>query len=217
MDVPRTPEKALEGFQALLRLAQSGDRAAVDRLFAELEPYMERVAREVAEPGAATESASDIVQEAKVRAWQRLAQFQGGTSDAHTRAMLHAWVGQIVRRVAWNVREARNALRRRAPNRVLVPIGGGGSSSRSQGAGLDPAGSGATPSAAVRKDEEAWLVRLALEKAPDATGREVVRLSFFDGLSVRQAAERLGISYAQAREHYHGTLRRLERELKGKL
>ena len=50
-----------------------------------------------------------------------------------------------------------------------------------------------------------------------ARDREIVRLCFFDGLSLRQIAERLQLSYDKVRQRYHRSLKVLERELGGLL
>jgi DNA-directed RNA polymerase specialized sigma24 family protein len=44
-------------------------------------------------------------------------------------------------------------------------------------------------------------------------GVTIVRLHFFDGLSLREIAERLDLSYDQVRHRYQTTLRSLEQEL----
>lgn len=208
----------LDGFDGLVRLAQEGDRSSMDRLFEAMRPYMEKVARDYADPAHAAESVSDLVQESELRAWQRLEQFRGGAGDSDTLAMFHAWVAQIVRRVGLNAVETRNAQRRKDPDRDVVRLGGdGGPGTTSQGEAFEPAGSGSTPSAGYRRDEQARLIQAALEKSPDETGRTVVRLCFFEGLSLRQIAERLGLGYDQVRDRYHSTLKRMERELKGQL
>jgi RNA polymerase sigma factor (sigma-70 family) len=61
------------------------------------------------------------------------------------------------------------------------------------------------------------MVRAALLKIASETDREIVRLYFFDSLSLRQIAERLGLSYDKVRERHHASLRFLERELGGLL
>jgi RNA polymerase sigma factor (sigma-70 family) len=65
----------------------------------------------------------------------------------------------------------------------------------------------------LRTDEQARLVQAALERLADDTDRAILRLRFFDGLSLRQIAERLALSYDKVREHYQSGLGQLEREL----
>jgi RNA polymerase sigma-70 factor, ECF subfamily len=199
-------------FSELLLRAQSGDRRAMDLILEEFQPLLEKTASGYADPDQAAESASDLVQESKLRAWQRVGQFRGAGDEIQLRAMFGAWLGQIARSIGLNAREARNARKRRAPNAVHVRIGGGGGSSTH--AGFDPASSDPTPSAEAGKDERASLIQAALERLPSAESREVLRLCFFDGLTLRQVAERLALTYSQVRERYHAAMRVLERDLK---
>ena len=184
----------------------------MDLILDEFQPVLEKSAGGYADPAQAAESASDLVQESKLRAWQRVGQFRGAGDEVHLRAKFGAWLGQIARSVGINAREARNARKRRMPNAVHVRIGGGGGSSTH--AGLDPASSDPTPSAEAGKDERASLIQSALERLPSAESREVLRLCFFDGLTLRQVAERLALTYSQVRERYHAAMRVLERDLK---
>ena len=85
--------------------------------------------------------------------------------------------------------------------------------SRSSG-GVDPAASGSSPSAGARRKEEAAAVRAALARLSDAEEREVVRLRFFESLSFREVAARLGLTYDQVRERFHVGMQRLEKEMR---
>ena len=64
-------------FSALLLRAQSGDRRAMDLILEEFQSLLEKTASGYADPDQAAESASDLVQESKLRAWQRVGQFRG--------------------------------------------------------------------------------------------------------------------------------------------
>src|SRR5438132_7645747 len=83
----------------LLTQAQSGDRQALERLLAHLRPHLELLASRYVDPADAGDSTADLVQEAALRIWQKLAQFQGGPDDAQTAAMFHKWVSQLVHHV----------------------------------------------------------------------------------------------------------------------
>jgi RNA polymerase sigma factor (sigma-70 family) len=196
-----------------LRLARQGDRQAMDRLLTVLRPRLEKLARRFAEPGSSRGSTADLAQEAALRLWQRLAQFQGGPDDEQTAAMFQDWVSQLVRHLARDRQRQRHAQRREPPGglRRLGGAAGGGASSGA--GGNDPAASGPTPSANVRAEEQAHLIRKALQKIPDPTNRKIVELCFFDGLSLRQIAGQLNLSYDKVRQGYHRSLKLLEREL----
>ena len=80
---------------------------------------------------------------------------------------------------------------------------------------MEPAASGPTPSANAQGDEQRQLIRAALEEILEGEDREIVRLRFFEGLSLRQISERLTLGYDHVRERYQLSMRRLERELAG--
>jgi RNA polymerase sigma factor (sigma-70 family) len=201
------------GFHDLLRRAQAGDRPALDHVLALLRPHLEQLARRYADPARGRASASDLVQEAWLRAWQKLEQFQGGADDAETLALFRAWVGQIVRRVGLNAQRHQQTQRRR-PAQGIVRLGTPGTGdSTNEACNPEPPDREPTPSTNVRTDEQTRLIQTALEKIPDENGRAILRLRFFDDLSLRQIAERLGLSYDQVRARYQVALQRLEREL----
>src|SRR5262249_25969000 len=100
------------------------------------------------------------------------------------------------------------------PPQRLMPISPAASDgAQPPAAGVDPTGREPTPSASLWSEEQARLVQAALAKIADETGREILRLRFFEGLSLRQAAQQLGLTYAQARGRYQSSLQHLETEL----
>jgi RNA polymerase sigma factor (sigma-70 family) len=204
-------------FQDLLRRAQGGDRQAVDELLVLLRPHLEQLARKYADPDRATASTADLVQEAGLRIWQKLDQFKGADDEGQTLAMFGDWVGQIVRHLGLDRQRQRHAQRRK-PSKKLLRLDAGAADRTDTDAGrIDPAGSGPTPSANISAAERARLIQAAVERMPQETDRQIVRLCFFDGLSLRQIAEQLQLSYDKVRQRYHHSLKVLERELGGLL
>jgi RNA polymerase sigma factor (sigma-70 family) len=201
----------------LLRRARAGDRPAMERLLAELHPDLERLAHGHADPGSPGESTVDLVQEAALRIWQRLDQFRGGPDAEQTAAMFRDWVAQLVHHLGLDRQRRQHAQRREPPGKLIRLDGGKEGASGSEGAGLDPLASGPTASANVGAEEQARLIREAVARIPQLTDREIVRLCFFEGQSLRQVAESLQLSYDKVRERYHHALRVLERELGGLL
>ena len=61
--------------------------------------------------------------------------------------------------------------------------------------------------------ERSLLVQRALENIPDEADREIIRLFFFEQLSLSQIAQRLDWSYDRVRERYRQGMRQLERLL----
>jgi RNA polymerase sigma factor (sigma-70 family) len=190
----------VEGFNDLLRRARAGVPEAYATLVRLLGPFLERQAGAMADPSRPSQSTSDLVQEVLVRVWQKIDQFAGTEDDDQSWAMFRAWAGRIVRRLGLNVRRDRNARRRRPPGRA-------------DGLEADPAADDPTASALLRDAEQTDLIRTALERLRGDAGATVVRLQFFEGLSLRQIAGRMGLTYDQVRERRQAGLRRLELEL----
>jgi RNA polymerase sigma factor (sigma-70 family) len=207
----RTDSVAME-FHETLQKAQAGDKQATYELLEIVRPHLERLAHGYADPNQACETTSDLVQEAWLRAWQSLDQFEGGEGAEETLLKFRAWVGRIVHRLGLNQQRDQRAKIRRPEGRAVLPLHGNPLTGL---AGPDPvpAGDGPTPSACVMADEDVAQVQAAIAKLPSAEQRSVIQLRFFEGLSLRQAALRLGITYDTARERYERALALLEREL----
>ncbi len=187
----------------------------MDHLLAVVRPRLEQRAGAWAAPGDPGESTADLVQEAVLRVWEKLDQFRGGPDEEQTTALFHAWLDQIVRHLGQD-RKRRQHAQRRPPAGKRLPLASPGQSS-DEAVGVEPPAGEPTPSADARSTEEARLVQEALARIADPGDREIVRLCFFEGLSLRQIAQRRGISYDKVRERYHCALRGLERELGGLL
>jgi RNA polymerase sigma factor (sigma-70 family) len=198
------------GFHDLLARARAEDRAATDELLALVRPWLEQLARGHAPDG----QASDLVQEAWLRAWQKLDQFQGADDEAQALAMFRAWLARIVTRLGLNAVRDGRARQRVAPGQLLR-LDGRGTASGGSAAVPDPSAGEPTPSAHVQAAEQGRLVREALARLTDPIDRDVVRLRFYEGLSLRQVAARLGCNPETVRQRYHAVLHRLQRDLNG--
>jgi RNA polymerase sigma factor (sigma-70 family) len=200
-----------------LRLAQKGDRQALDRFLALLHPHLVKMVGQYGRRSFSAESTADLVQESSLRIWQRLHQFQGRPNRDQTSRMFWQWASQIVRRLVLDNHRRRNAQCHKPP-RAVLRLAPADRNETSHGKGwIDPAASGPEPAANVRASEQARLVQQALENIPDEKDREIVRLSFFDELSFRQIAGQLNVTYGRVHTGYHRGLQQLERELGGLL
>jgi RNA polymerase sigma factor (sigma-70 family) len=210
------PTRDCQGFHQLVHLAQGGDEEAMGRLLSLVRPYLTHAARDHADPARASQSASDLVQEAEIRVWKGLEGFRGGKDDRETFAKFHAWLGAIVERLGIDVQRKRNSSKRKAPGYYLVPleeVEGEGSAARRAHGGRSPVPRGATPSAGVRAGERSRLVRGAVEGLPQEDQRRILRLYYFEGLSLRQISGQLDLPYHQVKEHYRQAMRFLESAL----
>ena len=201
------------GFHDLLARAHAGDRPAIDELMVRVRPWIEQLARKAAPHQRPNGSVSDLVQEAWLRVWQKLDQFQGAADEAQSLAMFRAWLARIVARLGLNAARDAAALQRRPPGQLL-PLDGVHAENGSLPI-RDPSASGPAPSADLRAEEQARIVQEALARLSDPLDREIIRLRFFEGLSLRQIAHRLDCNHETIRQRYHAVLSRLQQDLKG--
>jgi RNA polymerase sigma factor (sigma-70 family) len=197
-----------DGFRDLVRKAQAGDSEARDQLFQAALPLIERVVRRSAWKVRPDESLSDRVQDVCRRLLVKLDQFCGACEapdDEQAWKLFGGWVRQIVHSVGVNAHRKRD-------DHEPLPAGAGDSTNTG---GCEPAANEQTPSANVRADERSRLVLEAVNKLPDPLNREIVRLRFFEDLSLREIAERLQLTYDVVRERFRLSKRRLQRELEG--
>lgn len=201
-----------EGLSNLLRRARAGEEPARAELLNRLRSALERLAKLHVGPLTAGESVSDLTQEASLRVWERVGEFAGSDDDELTARMLHKWLEQLVRHLAVNRHNARQAQKRQ-PERPIIPLETMGGDNDGSARAFDPAQSGPTPSAIVAAAEQEVQVWHAVEKVTDAVDRQILDLCFRQGLSLRAIADRLSLSYDVVRARYHAGLRSVEREL----
>jgi len=210
-------EMERERFDSLIRSAQAGDQEALKKLLAGVRPYLAKVATGYADPSRASESVSDLIQEAELRAWQRLPQFQGGGADAETHAKFRTWLVQIVRRIVFDRWRATNTQRRKAPGAHMQsidgPIGSGAADSSAGASSRVPPAPGPSPSAGLREEERSALVQQALAHVEDPEDREIIRLYFFEQMSLADIAQHLGQTYDRVRGQYRRGIRQLKKYL----
>lgn len=171
----------------LIARAQKGDRAAFAALLRAHQDEVYTLARRlVGDP----HLASDVAQEALIRAWRALPKFRGD-------ARLSTWLYRITANTAWT---HKNRLRRH------------------QGSSLDdhievaaPAGPD-HPEVAGEIVELRGRLRTALDRLPDAQ-REVVVLKDIYGWSHAEIAGSLEISVTAAKVRLHRARARLARDL----
>lgn len=203
-----------DGFQNLLRCARDGDKEATAKLLARVRPYLRSVANGFDDPSRASRSASDLVQETELRAWQKIAQFKGGDTDHDTFRMFRVWVARIVRGVALDLARRRTSLKRTAPGRASAGCDAG-SPGHTVGRQkeTEPAAEESTASARLLKRERAEMVRRAIDGLPDPADRDIVRGFYFDGVSLRESSTRLDLPYHEVKKRYHASMKALERWL----
>ena len=143
--------------------------------------------------------AEETLQTSYAIAWEKRRSFRG---DADLRTWLFAIIKNVVR----------TELRRRRLRRLLHPW----SIDDREPPDNPPAGASAPGAAAI----DAIDVRRALRALAGRSERQhcVITLVFFEGASLQEAAQILGVSVGTARQHYHRgkvALRQLLREVGG--
>jgi RNA polymerase sigma-70 factor (ECF subfamily) len=182
-------------FTDQLALSRSGDRTALEGMFAPWRPLLRLQARRLlgAELCARVDP-SDVVQEALTQAFQDLDQFRGGTEQEWL-----AWPRVIVAGHAAKARR-HHAAEKRAVDREgpLPPDLPGGSSS--------------DPAACAINHEEAARLAAAIETLPEDM-RQILLLRLVDQEPFDRAGPLLGRSPGAARVLWTRALRRLRQTL----
>lgn len=175
---------------AFLDAARRGDAHAWESLVQEYRPYLFAVVARTTGNCQAVENSS-IVQDALVRAFERIEQFRG-----HTRAELLGWLARIASNKAHDQRLVRK--------HTCMPMGTNGEELL--------AASNSTPSAAENRRERAARVVEAMEKLQPEY-REVVHQRIFLSLGYDEIAANLGRTNEAVRWLWVRAVRRLRKEL----
>lgn len=197
---PAKREDLLEA--ELLRRVREGDgeafQALFDRHLADVEARVRRML-----PAAVRRkvSVADVVQEARITAFARCREFRPGSPGA-----LRGWLLRIAEL------KAREAFRRHA-----------GTAKRATGrevtrgdrpeTGEFPA-DGSSPSGHAMTEETREAVRRALDALPEDY-RAVLRFTRFEGLTLAEAAKRMGRSHEAVKKLHGRAMERLARLLEG--
>ena len=172
---------------ALVARAREGDERAFEALF---ERYMARIRRGIAHalPGAVRRkiSISDVIQEARIVAMRRVGDFEDRGPGS-----FEAWLSKIVEvKIHEAVRKYKGPAKRDIAREV-----DDGSTSRARNL---PA-RGPTPSEVLVQKEDHAAAQRALANLPEDY-REILLLTRAQGLTIREAAERMGRSLDAAKK-----------------
>lgn len=177
----------------LVEQAAAGDRAAQRSLFEQHREAAFRVALRITRR---EEDALDVVQDAFIKAFDRLDSFQQGAS-------FKTWLLRIVSNRALDLLRSRKV-------RIAVPIDGGGEDDRGPQL-ADPSGE-AGPEAGLEQSELAQRLHAAIESLPPDQ-RAVFAMYATGELTYAQIAEALGIPIGTVMSRLYHARRRLHEML----
>ena len=176
---------------ALLADARQGNQEALGRLLEMYRPYLKTISRLKLSPSLQSRlDGSDLVQETALRAQRSINDFQGDTEEEFT-----AWLRRIMANVAASAGRYHGAQRRDIALERQLHESFDGSSRILEQALVNP---GTSPSENTRRRERAVILAEVLEQLP-RDYREVVMLRQFEGLSLTEAARRMGAPAAVCR------------------
>jgi RNA polymerase sigma-70 factor (ECF subfamily) len=183
--------------------ARRGSSEAMGKLAEACRAYLLLVANQEIGPGLRAKiGASDIVQEALIRAQRGISDFRGQAEND-----LLAWLRRILLNLLRNAQRDYQRAQRRSIAREESLDADDWPAARSGLADCRP-----TPRTAVAADEDAMMLRLALAGLPEDY-RQVVVLRNWDRLSFEKIAVRMGRSAEAARKLWSRAIVRLQQEL----
>lgn len=190
------------GDTELVRLARSGDQSCFQALCDRHGPgLIAQIRRNLSPPILRKVSASDVLQEAYLTAYQRLGEFEDRGDGAFA-----AWLAAIVRH---KLLDAARRYAGTAKRGAVAEVSRGG---RADTAAF--AAGGPSPSALAIDGERKERVRAALPTLPPDY-REVLELRLAEQLSVKQVAERMGRSPDAVKKLYARALALLADVVRG--
>ena len=186
----------------LWRRVRAGDASAFGTLFdRNLGALEARVRRMLPTPVRRRVSVSDVVQETRVTAFARYREFEPRHDGA-----FRAWLLAIAERKSLEALRRHGGTAKRAAGREVTR------GDRPDTANLP--GRGRTPSQEAIAKEDRETVRRALDALPEDY-REVLRLTRLRGLTLAEAADRMGRSREAVKKLHGRAMLRLARLLEG--
>jgi RNA polymerase sigma-70 factor (ECF subfamily) len=197
------PDDPHPNAERLLAQARQGHRESLGELLEQYRNYLALLARtQIDLRLQARVNASDVVQDAFLRACRHFGRFRGTTE-----AELLAWLRRVLATSLSRLVEQQLQARKRDARRE-VPFEGNDDSTAGAGAGL--ASPASSPSAQAQRKEVAAQVADQLARLP-AQHREVLVLRNLEGLSFEEVACRMGKTPGATRVLWLRALDRLRR------
>lgn len=184
----------------LLSRARTGDSEALEELIRRHEAEIRGTIRRLLSPRVLRRlTVSDVLQETRVVAHERIGHFEGDGGDSLRRWLCAIAERKARRAVQRHVRVRMRSIEREVTRAQRLPTG--------QFLGGSP-----TASQVAMAAEAAELARRALGKLPP-DHQEILRLCREEGLAFKEAAQRMGRSYEATKKLYARALSRFSEEL----
>jgi RNA polymerase sigma factor (sigma-70 family) len=187
----------MSDLQSKLNQALEGDQQAVEQIIREFGWVVDQECRRFCLAAPADLSVSDARQEIWLKIWSRLDGFEPADPD-FARPQFANWIRTLSNRVILGLIEKRNAKRRSPEGRIFSLEN------------VELEAHDRTASSIVNDEEQREKLHDAIESLSSAESKKIVVMCFHEGLSLRQIAGRLSISYDQVRYRFHAALRELE-------
>lgn len=189
----------LNSISLLIESTRNGESESRDRLFAQLQGYLELTANRNTDAQTMQKAgASDIVQASFVTLVEKFDQFQGKTSQE-----FKAWIKTIVTNEANRVRRTYNTRMRDSKREVSI----------SSTPGLSPADNNLTPSSDALRAEQKKKFHEILGFLSDQDS-EVIRLRNIESLSFREIGEKMNRSEQAASQLWYRAILKFEERLR---
>lgn len=191
-------------FTDQLASAQDGDRQSLEAIIADFGWVVDAECYKFVSNFRSDVSVSDLKQEVWMKIWGHIEQFRY-SDPQYAKGQFVAWLRTVAKRVVLSLdRKARNQTR--LPRHGLASLDGASHD-------MPTRDQAASPSSVVAGIEEANRLRMAVQSLSSEEMKSVIRYCFFDGLSLKQVADLLDLTYDQVRYRFHTALQELERFL----
>ena len=194
----------MQTLREILRGAQAGDAEAIETLVMRFSGLIQRECAKYGIWQHPDWSHSDLIQEVVFRVWTKIDQFKG-TEHEHASAMFDQWVRITSQSVLKNLHRSRTAKKRNPENQIQQIDESNqvfAQKNRDQ-----------TASAIYSTKEQVERLNTAMDQCLNDECQNIVNLRVVEGLSLKEIAERLSMTYEQVRYKFKTSLETLEKGL----
>ncbi|QEG21559.1 RNA polymerase sigma factor [Mariniblastus fucicola] len=194
-----------DSFRSTIVNAQKGESSAVELIVAEFSDLIQRECSRYGLRQHPELSHADLYQETLVHVLRQINHFSQAEAS-EPRAAFEQWVRVTTRNRLSNLERHRNARKRFPANGFR----------KNDGAGTPPnefRGTSKTASSIFENDEKHVRLKRAMNSRIDKRGKEVLLLRVVEGLTLKQIAICMSLSYDQVRYSYDQSLAELQKHL----